>query len=298
MKSLLFAALLGLPLFVHAQRSSANYSITSETIDAFGESGASASYANRGSGGTIGGTGTSAAYNVKHGYISQLTEVTGLEITATPTTLSEYGTRQLDAALSLDDGSSSAVDSSSVAWSVLSGPILSISPGGLAAPAIVYQDTLATVQGSFQGFLDTLGLTVLNIDPDDYRSYAGDGVDDAWQVANFGEENPNAAPGNDPDGDGQNNHFEYFADTNPNNSLSLFQLSIARVPAQPTHKDIIFRPRHPHRSYEVQFRNNFETGSFAPLLGTSTSDAGLQRTVTDLNATGASKFYRVQISIP
>ena len=102
-------------------------------------------------------------------------------------------------------------------------------------------------------------------------------------------DNPDASPSDDPDGDGQNNRFEYFADTQPNNAASLFRLSIARVPAQPTHKDIIFSPRHPHRQYEVQFGDNLQSGIFAPLVGTTT-DNGLEHTVTDLNATGPSEY--------
>lgn len=297
MKTILLAILFCASL-AHAQRSSANYSITSETVDSFGESSASANYSNRGSGGKIGGTGTSANYTARHGYIGQLYETTGLDIFATPATINEGGTRQLSANSTLDDGSVLPLSSSSVAWSILTGPIASINSSGLATAGIVYQNTPATVQGSLDGFVDTLSLDVINVNIDNFQTYAGDGLDDAWQVQHFGIDNPDAQPGDDPDGDGQNNRFEYFADTDPDNSLSLFQLWIERVPAQPTHKDIVFTPRHPHRQYRVQFRNNFESGAFAPLLGTATSDSGLERTVTDLNATGPSKYYRVEISFP
>ena len=41
------------------------------------------------------------------------------------------------------------------------------------------------------------------------------------------------------------------------------------------------------------------TGSYLPLTNPSApSDAGQQRTITDLSATGAAKFYRVEITKP
>jgi PKD repeat protein len=43
----------------------------------------------------------------------------------------------------------------------------------------------------------------------------------AWQIQYFGStNNPSAAPGADPDGDGQNNLAEFLAGTNPTNSAS------------------------------------------------------------------------------
>ena len=48
----------------------------------------------------------------------------------------------------------------------------------------------------------------------------------AWQVQYFGStNNPNAAPGADPDGDGQNNLAEFLAGTNPTNSASGLQIT-------------------------------------------------------------------------
>ena len=68
---------------------------------------------------------------------------------------------------------------------------------------------MATVQGAFAGFTGTLGLFIFNTGIDDFAFYAGDGLDDAWQVQYFGINNPNGLSGADPDGDGQTNYFEY-----------------------------------------------------------------------------------------
>ena len=40
------------------------------------------------------------------------------------------------------------------------------------------------------------------------------------------------------------------------------------------------------------------TGTFAPLGSSSFTDNAQERTVTDLNATGATKFYQVEIVKP
>jgi hypothetical protein len=279
-------------------RSSANYSVPADTTAAGGRRATSANYSNDGNIGGIGGISVAATKVAKHGYIGQLYDISGLSLAATPTTINEGGTRQLGASSVADDGTTVPVNASQVSWNVVSGPIISISAGGLATAGNVYQNTAATIGGRLQSYSNTLALTVLNIGIDDYGIYAGDGINDAWQVQYFGEGNPNARPLLDPDGDGQNNYFEYFADTNPTNALSKFNLSIALVLGSPTQKDIIFSPRWPIRVYDVQYRDNLTSSLWGPLTGTTTNDVATTRTVRDLNATGDTKFYRVQISFP
>jgi hypothetical protein len=162
----------------------------------------------------------------------------------------------------------------------------------------VYTNT----QGTFSGrYLDAAGggnLLVVDSNPDNYGSYAGDGLPDWWQVQYFGVNNPDAGPGTDLDDDKQNNLFEYVAGTDPTNAVSCFNLSIAPVPDQPRRMNVIFNPRHADRTYAVQYGVALDGGSFSNLTGTATSDNGLERTVTDLDATNTAKFYRVQIAKP
>ena len=75
------------------------------------------------------------------------------------------------------------------------------------------------------GKFGTLEMTVLNVSNDDFGGYASDGLPDDWQVQYFGENNPNAAPSADPDGDGQNNAYEYVVGTVPSNAASHFSLA-------------------------------------------------------------------------
>ena len=286
---------------VHAgPRSSANYGIVTDSLDAAGKRTASADYTNDGSVGGITGISMVAAPAeiLKSGYIAQLTEVTGFAISAALTFVNEGSTDQLAAWQSLDDGTFNAVPATSVAWSVANGPLTGISASGVATAAIVYQDTAATAQGIYLGQTATLPLTVLNVNIDDYGAYGGDGIDDAWQVRFFGQPpNANAGPNVDFDHTGQTNLFKYVAGLNPLDGTR-FELSIAPVPGQPAQKNLIFTPIVAGRTYTVKSRTDLAAGSWTTLTGTTQNDTGVQRTVTDLNAVEVQKFYRIEITKP
>lgn len=125
---------------------------------------------------------------------------------------------------------------------------------------------------------------------------------EAWRQTYFGTVTDigNAADLADPDGDGQTNAFEYTAGLVPTDPASRFSITIAPVPAQPTQKRIIFSPLvlAGGRSYAVKVRPDLATGTWTTLTGTTQSDNGTERTVTDLSATGLVKFYEVEINKP
>lgn len=282
-----------------ASRASVNYSVTAETVDAGGGRSVSAAYVNHGSVAGIGGVSSAGApvLLAKHSYVGQLYELAGLNVTAADTNVNEGATWQLNAIATLDDTSVLPLAGPQVVWSVVSGPIAGINSSGLATADYVYQDTAAAVRGDSGGPFNLLGLRIVNIGNDDFGLYAGDGMEDGWQAAHFGTNNPNAAPGADPDGDGQTNYFEWVADTLPTNAQSRFHLSIAAAPSQPTWKDIQFSPCYPSRTYSVRHCANLMTGAFCALTGT-VSDVGDVRTVTDTNAPAAARFYQVRIVCP
>jgi hypothetical protein len=278
----------------------APYSVPASTIDAGGARATSASYSQTGSVGGIAGISTASApaETAKHGYIGQLTEVTGLQLAASPTTLNETTTRQVTAAQMLDDATTQAVDAATVNWSAVSGPIGSVSASGLVTATTVYQTTGATVQGTFAGNIGTLGLSVMNVEQDDYQAYAADGIDDDWQVLYFGAPpNANAGPTADPDHDGQKNLFEFLAGVVPNDPASRFLFRIEPVAGQPLQKKLVFSPRRLDRTYTVE--SNTDLGaSWTTVSATTLLDNGTERTVTDPNASGAKKFYHVRIEKP
>jgi hypothetical protein len=306
-KLLLFGSILSFaltPLFA-GTRSSANYSISADSVDAAGARAQSASYSLNGSAAGEEGSGAVAVaastnYANKAGYVGELYDIVALSITAPPSSnLNENTSRQLVAAPQADDLTTlAALNPNTVSWSIVSGPISSISSPGLATAATVYQDTAATVGGSANSLSGQLVLTILNVNIDDYGSYAGDGIDDAWQVQYFGQPpNPLAGPNADADGTGQNNLFKYVAGLNPLDG-SRFTLSIQRASGQPSQKQLVFQALVSGRTYTPNFRLSLTSGGWGGLTGTSQSDNGNQRTVTDLNASGNGKFYQIQITKP
>ena len=127
-----------------ASRSSSDYSIATETLNAGGSRATSADYTSDGSVGNVSGT-SSGTYSAKSGYLGQLYEVTGFTITAAPATINESASKQLIAAHTLDDTTLLAFDANLVSWSVLSGPLTAINASGLATAGAVFQNTPATV---------------------------------------------------------------------------------------------------------------------------------------------------------
>ena len=231
---------------------------------------------------------------VKSGYAGQLYDLVALQVTASPTSLNENATRQLSAAGLYDDDTLGEL-AGSAEWSVVGGPLVSIDAAGLATADDVYEDTVATAQGTCDARTGTVGLLVLNTDPDNYGAYAGDILPDDWQVNNFGTDNADAAPAADPDGDGQTNMFEYVIGTLPTNEASKFALEIVPVAGQPLQMDVIYDPVFPDRSYEVEYSLNLAGGAWSDLQGESVSTNGLECTARDLTATNLATFYRVNV---
>jgi len=300
----IFLVALGLAAFTcpasAASRASADYSISAESVDQGGATLTSANYSVNASVNDMGAPASepTSGYLAKGGYIGQLFDVVGVAPTAPASTVNEGLTLQLGAAQVLDDATLQPFSPLLAAWNVVSGPISGITPNGLASAAIVYQDGSATVRTSYQGFTGTLSLTVLNVNTDDYGSYAGDGIPDDWQTQYFGQNNPNAAPNRDATGGGQTNFFKYVAGLNPTDHASVFHVNVQPVSGQPGQKQIVFSPVLSDRSYTVYYKTNLSDTTWTPLTGASQSDNAQERTVTDTSAAGKTKFYRVQISKP
>jgi len=84
-------------------------------------------------------------------------------------------------------------------------------------------------------------------------------------VRYFGLDNPLAAPGLDPDGDGQDNLFEFIAGLDPTDAASRFRVDIAAVPGQPGQKQVTFSPRLADRTYVVRASADLSAGSWAEI---------------------------------
>ncbi len=293
-----WALLLAATCSLHAgPRASANYSVPAESASAGAGQSVSASYASNGNVGDITGVSSlaSPAETAKQGYVGQLYEVAAVQVATSPATVNEGAACQLSATATLDDATTLILSATEVDWSVESGPLKGISNTGLATAGNVYQDTLATAQGSYAGVTGTLGFTVNNVGTDDFGMYAGDGIPDSWQVQYFGVNNPLAAPAVDADGTGQDNLFKYTAGLNPTDPTSRFIVTIATIPVALQHT-ITFSPRLAGRTYTVQFSHDLRTWS--TFTGWTTVDDGQTRTMMDIDNRSARKCYRVLISQP
>ncbi len=123
---------------------------------------------------------------------------------------------------------------------------------------------------------------------------------EAWRLTYFGitTNTGNAADTADPDGDGNNNRFEFVAGLVPTDPLSRFNVRVELVVGQPTQKAIIFSPLVAGRTYVVKSNVSLSDLTWTPLPNSTTSNNGAERTVTDLSADTETKFYQVEITPP
>jgi hypothetical protein len=248
--------------------------------------------------GDISGQGTGADCLARQGYAGQLYDVVGLALAASPTTVDEGATRQVSATAVLDDLTHLASLPAGVSWSVAGWPLQGVDTAGLVTAARVYAMTTGTVEAAGFACTGTLALVVLDVDDDDFDIYAADGLPDDWQVVHFGIGNTNAAPGADPDDDGQDNEFERVAGTAPTNRTDFFSLWIAHHdPRGDRTRDVLFEPRLADRVYRVLFSTNLLDGTWSNLVGFTVMDNGLRRIVVDTNAVEPVKHYRIGITL-
>ncbi len=251
--------------------------------------------------GAVGSTqiaaGAAPAAALKASYLGQIYDVTGLALTSAAPGVNEGAAVQLGAWQTLDDATSLAVPAAGVAWSVASGPLVGINAAGRATAGVVYQDTGATARGSFAGASATLTLTVREVNHDNFGAYAGDGIDDDWQVLYFGlPPNANAGPGVDFDGTGQTNLFKFIAGLNPLDANARFVVRAEAVATQPTQRLIVFSPVGAGRTYVVLFKDELLAPTWTPLPNATFTDNGSERTVLDPSAPGPQRFYHVEIT--
>ncbi len=129
-----------------------------------------------------------------------------------------------------------------------------------------------------------------------YRDSVGDGIPDAWRARYFGGDgtttNSQSSSAADPDGDGMPNLFEYLADTNPTNALSVLRLS--RIVPETNGVRLewqggVAAKQFLERSRSLSFaENNWLT------LFTNNPPTPLQTNLFDLFGTNRALFYRIR----
>ena len=287
------------PLAPAQIRSSANYSIAAETAGVTSGSASSANYkqvSEAGAESAVSGTATAGgtAYVAKHGFTGQLYDVQSVSFTPPQAGLPESGALPLQPRALMTDGTL-LTDPRPFRYVTDRPDISSVSTGGLLTLGIYYDDVVIPVRASLDTASGTMQVTLLDRQPDNWGSYAGDGLPDWWQVEKFGVGNPLAAPGADPDGDTWSNHFEYFASLEPLLAASRFQMNFR---LNGNTGEITYGPVMPGSSYKVEWSTDFVTWTL--LSGETPVDAGGFRTEFDPDAVteGTRRFYRVLVSRP
>ena len=266
------------------------------TVDLGGQHTTGGSYTMEGSLGQIAGSQVAGSQPemVKAGYLGQLTDVVSLSLTGAPLLVNEGYASQLAGFAVLDDNSVLSLAGSDIAWGSVSYPFQSVNGNGLlTAVPNVYAAAAGNVSGSYLGATSSVTLQVLG-------PYAGSGIPDSWFYQYFGAApNPNAAPLADADGTGQNNLFKYNAGLDPTNPASIFELWLTPVSGQPNQVSLMWNPWTTGRSYTVEYSTNLLDGSYTTLLSSGDPQTNGNRiSVTDLNVTERSKFYRIRVAFP
>lgn len=233
------------------------------------------------------------------GFLPVQAQLQPVAVTVVPyaATISEGTSLQMTARLVYNTGGSAIIEPSRVQWRVNSVDPAFISNTGMLTASKVYKDTQITIHAVYAGYQGFIPAFIKNDQPDNYGSYAGDGVDDAWQVEHFGLDHPQAGPHSDPDGDGQSNLFEYTAGTSPRDRYSRFVLSVLGVPSNPAHRNIEIQPILTGRTYQLQYSQNLEIDSWKPIEAAPVGE-GSFRQFLDTGASAPSRFYRVVITKP
>ena len=124
-----------------------------------------------------------------------------------------------------------------------------------------------------------------------------------WRQQYFGTTNnsgdaADAADAADPDGDGQNNEFEFLVGLVPTDPASRFKLRVKNVPDLVGPKWIFFSPIVPGRSYVLKTNTTLNDFLWTALSAGIATDSGNERRVVDLSAGSPTnrRFYRVEIT--
>lgn len=244
-------------------------------------------------GAPIAGVGESTDVTVRFGYAGQLYEAVELWVAVGSTNLDEEISTQLVAVVWMDDGTRMPLAGDQAVWRIIDGPVQHLGAGQVQADP-VYENKPANIEALWQSVSGQVAMLVRDVDPDNFGSYAGDGLPDGWQVDGFGLDNPDAAPDADPFGTGQNNRFKYVAGLDPSDSNSVFRLEIQSGTNGPL---IVFNPRFVDRNYAVQGLDDLSATNWQALTESTIEDEGETRTVED-HGGGPLRFYRVRIHKP
>jgi hypothetical protein len=248
-------------------------------------------------GGVVGiATAASPEETLRHGYVGQLTDVKSLSVVPLAPDVDEGDSQALSGRAVMDDDSVTMLDGDEMSWSIAVFPLLSISTSGVATATNVYEDTTASVTGSYMAVEGEGSFIVVDVDDDNFGTYAGDGLPDGWQVGYFGIGNPEGGPTHNVDLDPFDNTGEWIADTIPTDSNSFFFVtSISN--AVPDDMAVSFESSSSRR-YSLEVTTNLMAYTWVPVPGqTNLPGIDAETWLTETNVPVAG-LYRVIVSVP
>lgn len=284
------------------ERTSANYRISSEAFTSGGVQDGSANYTvdsstdDQPTGVSTSTGGGPGLYTDRAGHIGQLVDPVLFWATNPAPQVPEEASIQLNGVVIFDDGTLLSPAAPHLLWSIVGGPVESVTSGGLATAGAVLENSLATVSARFDTFLRSYHVTVLEVDPDNFGLYGGDGIDDGWQAGFFGTGptgggSPDGLASSDPDGDGQDNAFEWLSGFAPDDSKEFLLFAISEIGGGTA--DLEFSKVIPGTRYSILKSGDLslwtEIGEIVP----PTVEFG--RVFQDRDATEGKNFYRAKL---
>lgn len=245
-----------------------------------------------GSFGESGAYASTSGSELKGGYAGALYDRVGLLVSGN-TSVNERASTTLLASYRMDDETRGALEGAP-AWAMNGFPLAGLAAGpdgaAIVTAGTVYRDTTAPVgitQGNLAG---GCVLTVRNVDKDDFGAYAGDDIEDSWEVRYYGEQGriPNAG---DPNAV-RAMQYAFSFGLDPTNPDDTFRLRFAAPPSNTT--TLAFSPVFPDRTYLLESTTNLAAGTWSPAdtLFEFTQD-GLREVTRQ--TTNAVEFYRVRV---
>jgi len=117
----------------------------------------------------------------------------------------------------------------------------------------------------------------------------GDGMDDDWEIAYFGDLSRDGQ--GDFDQDGQTDLAEFLAGTDPTNGASILQVLTIDTPGSSETK--VLWSAIPGKTYQVQYKTNLNDSGWANLSGPLTTASSTGVATDNQTSTIAGRYYRV-----
>lgn len=236
-----------------------------------------------------GAAGATGDHIVRPGFSGRLYDVQTLEVGVQAPAVPEENAVEFDVAGRCDDAT--VLPAETEAWSIVAGPIAALGGTGHALTAAVYQEETGVVEAVAFGLTARGQVRVLDQDPDNFGLYAHDEVQDRWQVGYFGPDSTNGLAGADPDGDADDNFYEFIAGTDPLSPQSAFRVDIARSGGL----RVSGSPANTNRTYHLQQTANLKSGVWSPVAEGSGYFSNGQWSVSGLSGTNPLSQYRMAI---